>query len=136
MANLKDHKTVAAPFSTEEETIRVTYDFDDDGGATGDLNVITADGKVALLGVMAVVETAVTSEGSATLDLGPTGAKTQFANGVGKASLTQDDTVNADAVGDLPHVLTDGQSLIMGLQDAAWTAGKIHYRVRIGKPYQ
>lgn len=136
MANISDHKTIGAPFSTREEIIRATYDFSDDGGATGALNLFTAEGKVLVTGFHLVVETAAASDGSATVSVGPTGSTTQLVNAAAKATLVEDYTVREDAIGDVPFVLDDGESIIQTIGAAALTAGKIHYAIKVAKPYQ
>lgn len=136
MSDLKDHATVGAPMSNAEEVVRVTYDFADDGGATGPMNILAAKDGLLITGFHMFVEEAVTSDGSATLSVGPTGAPAKFVNGVGKATLTQNYVVREDAANDLPHYLADGQSIIQTIGLAPLSGGKIHYTFKVMKPKQ
>lgn len=136
MANVQDHKTVGAPASNEERIVRVTYDFAEDGGAIGDLGLITANGELMITKFAMFVETAVTSAGAATMDAGVTGATDQFLNGVAKATLVADYAAREDAIGDLPAVLANGEQVTMSLADAAWTAGKVHFVIGTMKAAQ
>lgn len=141
MAALQDTKTIGPVFMNAEEVIRATYDFANDGGATGALDIFTAEGSVAITYFHAYVKTACTSGGSATLKVGITGnddlmfgTTTGAVANLTLAAFIKDDVVEGTPnVVALPCVLTDGQKLLQTIGTAALTAGKIEYVIKYVK---
>lgn len=145
MATLKKHRTVAAPMASEVEEYRIEYDFAEDGGATGSLDVMTADGDLIIESVHTRVLTACTSTGSATLALGATGALAKFLTATqgAVANLTKDAVLfplDASLADDttwaaiFPSKLASGDKIIQAIATEAFTAGKVQYVVRVRKP--
>lgn len=129
MAAVTNAKTAGSGFTGKIETIEVTYDFANDGGATGALDLMTADAACTVR-VMAKVKTAATSGGSATLEVGKSGAT---ATAIAQSALT---TINAEGKLLQPvgwMYLASGDKLIQTIGTAALTAGKITYLIEIVK---
>jgi hypothetical protein len=129
MAAVTNAKTAGAGFTGKIETLEVTYDFDNDAGATGALDLLTADSN-CMVRVAAKVKTACTSGGSATLEVGKSGAT---ATAIAQSALT---TINAagkilQPVGWM--YLASAEKLIQTIATAALTAGKITYLIEIVK---
>jgi len=125
MASVSNAQSRGPSFSNAVELVRVIYDFAIDGGATGDLTLLTSVGAtVVKLKYMRVV-TAVTSGGSLTLDLGKTSGDEFFAD-IAVANLTLDSMHLAVATTGVVE-LTDGEVVAMGIIAAAATAGKMEF---------
>jgi hypothetical protein len=134
MAAVNDHVSIGAPFANEMEIHRVVYDFAEDAGATGVLDLLTTVDAVIIKDFHAVVKTACTSGGSAVLDVGVSGGDTNvLLAGVAVASLTANScharplvegTPNTDLV---PFYLAANGKLVQEIKTAAFTAGKIEY---------
>jgi len=127
---LKDKKVVGAPFSNSSELVRVTYDFDVDGGAIGDYDVLVADGDLLVELVNADVKTAVTSADAILFDLGKGDGGGEFWTDVVKATLALDAQVSSETVGKVVE-LADGEKIVMGIEAFAATAGKITFTFRV-----
>lgn len=132
MAALVDHKKQGVGFSNESRIVRVTYDFAVDGGATAALDVLTADGPMLIAMKSLWVETACTSGGSATLDLGVTGALTIFRAATAVASLGANVILSMATAGTVRY-LASGEQVLQEIKVQAFTAGKIHYTFEIWK---
>jgi hypothetical protein len=134
MANVKQYKTIGAPFSNEISFERITYDFAVDAGAVGVLNLFTATDALVLVYYHAYIKTACTSGGSMTLDVGIVTTDTnRFNAGVAVASLTAgtihlppliEGTPNTQLV---PSVIADAAVVAMEIKTATLTAGKIEF---------
>lgn len=129
MAAVADAKTDQKTWSKGEEEIEVTYDFAEDGGATGALDLFTA-GQAMMVKVAAKVDTAATSAGSATVEVGKSGDTAGAVSQTGKASLTAGAVID-DGAG--WYKLDSGETLIQTIATAALTAGKIRYHIRFRK---
>lgn len=143
MAAVKGAVTVAPPFNNHEDIIRVTYDFAKDGGATGALDLLTADGPLLITGAWLTVKTTCTSGGSATVIWGISGVDTDaFCTTTqgAVANLTAGSTIlpllveGTPNVINCPIVLADAGKLIMTIGTATLTAGKIEFCVKVAKP--
>lgn len=134
MASVKNAKIVGAGFSNDKEVIRVRYDFSQDGGAVGVLNLLTASGAMVVKDFHAVVKTACTSGGSAVLDVGVVGGDTDvLLDGVAVASLTAN-SVHSDPLVEgtpntklVPFYIADAGVIAMEIKTAAFTAGVIEF---------
>jgi hypothetical protein len=129
MSALVDAKHSGAGYAGKIETIQVTYDFAVDGGATGALDLLTADADMVVR-VMAKTITGVTSGGSATLEVGKSGATAGAIAQVAKTAV--------DVAGELLQpvgwfYLASGEKLIQTIATAALTAGKIRYLIEYSK---
>ena len=69
------------------EVVEVVYDFSLDAGATGALDLFTAQADLVIHKVVAKVKTAVTSGGAATVEVGKSGDTAGLVAQTGKASL-------------------------------------------------
>lgn len=130
MAVLNDHKTVGAGFRNSGELHRVVYDFANDTGAVADYDVITADGSMLVELVNIDVKTAVTSGGALVMDLGKAAGGTEFKSDLAVASATLDAQIGADTAGTIVE-LADGEKIVLGLEVAAATAGKMEMLFRV-----
>jgi hypothetical protein len=129
MAAVLNAKTAGSGFTGKIETLEVTYDFANDAGATGALDLLTADAN-CMVRVAAKTITGATSGGSATLEVGKSGAT---ATAIAQSALT---TFNAagkilQPVGWM--YLASGDKLIQTIATAALTAGKITYLIEVVK---
>lgn len=143
MASVAKAKSVGGLFSNEEQVVKVVYDFAKDGGATGALNLFTATSDCILTGFSAVVKTACTSGGSATVKVGVTGADSAFitttqgavasltANALFQANVVLTEGTPNTAAFPLPRRLASGDSVLMTIGTAALTAGVIEYTVKV-----
>jgi len=136
MASLSNHKTVsAAPFSNDVEIIRVQYDFANDAGATGALDVLTCTEACVVRFKHGVVKTECTSGGSATLILGLSGGDTDAfldATSGAVANLTGSAIIQPEATN--PVYVAAAGKIIQTIGTATFTAGKIEYVFEIMKP--
>lgn len=108
------------------------YDFSVDGGAVSN---ISARGNLLPLGavvmsVQAVVETAFTSGGSATLSIGDSSSATKYAAATAVASLVDKFLLTAAGVPNQVGAANE-QQIVFGIATAAMTAGKL----RVGFTY-
>lgn len=130
MAVLADKKTVSAPWSNASELVRVTYDFDVDGGAIADYDVLEADGNVLVTLLNADVVAAVTSADAILFDLGKGAGGGDFWTDVVKGTLLLDAQVASENAGKFVE-LADGEKIVMGIEAFAATAGKITFTFRV-----
>lgn len=139
MAAIKTAKTVGTVFTNKEEVVHATYNFADDAGAVGSLDVFTAGADIIITHFSSTVKTAATSGGSATLAVGVTGSLSLFMTIVqgAVASLTlgavivpipvlTEGTPNT-IVMPCPVKLPSGSKVIQAIATAALTAGKVEY---------
>ncbi|TXH08945.1 MAG: hypothetical protein E6R04_09630 [Spirochaetes bacterium] len=128
MAALADRKYVGAQFQNDMEIVRVTYDFAEDTGAVADYDVLEATGNCVVKLLHAHVKTAVTSGGSLVVDLGKAAGGAEFWSNKAVAALTLDSMHAVDAIAGTSGVeLTEGEKVVLGLEAAAATAGKIEF---------
>lgn len=128
MAVLADKKLVGAEFKKSFEIVRAVYDFAADTGAVADYDVLEASGACVVKLLHAHVKTAVTSGGSLVVDLGKSAGGTQFWSDKAVAALTLDSIHSVDAIaGTAGVVLAEGDKVVLGLEVAAATAGKIEF---------
>lgn len=121
-------------FGNDSETVRVVYDFDKDAGAVGVLDLLDIDKDCIVKSFHAVVKTAVTSGGAATLDVGVAGGDTDVMMAAkAVASLTLNSAHGEPAFANLPIFLAAGSKLQQEIKVAAFTAGKVEYVFEIMK---
>lgn len=123
MAVLADAKIAGGGFTNAKEIVRVVYDFAEDTGAVADYDVLTADSKCVAKLLHMTVKTAVTSGGSLVLDLGKGAGGTEFFSDKAVAALTLDSVHVTSAPAAV--VLASGDKIVMGIEAAAATAGKV-----------
>lgn len=124
MATLKGAKSVGAPFDNAVEVVRVIYDFAQDGGQVEDNTVLTADGEILVRCIGVNVQTAVTSGGSATIDLGKGTSGTEFVSTEAYTSFASGFYASESAA----FVrLANAEIINMGVATAAITAGKLEF---------
>jgi len=138
MAAVADHKSIDGTFSNEEVIKRVIYDFSKDAGATGALDLLTANEDIIITGFTSTVKTAATSGGSATLKVGITGDDDFFMTTTqgAVASLTLGAVIVPAVVEGTPNVLAcpvklaSGAKVLQTIGTAALTAGKVEYCIK------
>jgi len=130
--SLSDKRTLSAPGYNAEELVVIEYDFAEDGGATGDYDIIENGGTDNMLIELDHIhaETAVTSAGDPTLDIGKGDGGTEIASDILKAELAADSIVLPDTAG-TKIVLANGEKCVLGIEVAAITAGKFHMTFKI-----
>ena len=137
MAAITDVKIIGSTFKNEKQIIRARYDFSKDAGATGALDIFQASRDVIITGFSAVVKTAGTSGGSATVKVGVTADDDLFVTTTqgAVASLTAAAILLPIAVEGTPNVLPlpvklpSGSKVIQTIGTAALTAGVIEYTI-------
>lgn len=130
MAVLADHKTIGASFGNASQLVRVTYDFAADTGAIADYDVITADGAMLVEYICTDVETALTCATDFDIDLGKTAGGVEWWSDNAKAVYAIDAQVNQATAGTILE-LADGEKIVLGVETAAITAGKMHMLFRV-----
>jgi len=140
MTAVANWKNIGSDFSNEQQIVRVLYDFAVDGGATGVLNLLTAEGALIVKDFHAVVKTACTSGGSMVLDVGIVTTDTdRLCDGIAVATLVANYTFEAPYVEGTPNTrvlpfhLPDNGVLAMEIKTADLTAGKIEFVFTIMK---
>jgi hypothetical protein len=131
MATLKGAKTVGAPFSNDIKVVRVIYDYSVDGGQVEDNTVLTADGAILVRCIGAIVETAMTSGGSATIDLGKGTSGAEFVSAEAYTSFSAAAFYASESAAFVK--LADGEVINMGVATAALTAGKVEFIFEIAQ---
>lgn len=135
MAAVSGAKTVGAPFDNESTFVRVVYDFAEDAGAAGALDLLTATNAIVVKSFHAVVKTAATSGGSATVTVGVSGGDDDAAldaTSGAVANLTANAVLGQEAT--VPFYVAAGGKVVQTIGTAALTAGKIEYVFEIMKP--
>ncbi len=130
MANItcNTYRRLDSGFDAELQHAKLVYDFAEDTGGTSDtFRMGQVDGKILIVLGCLHVETAFTSAGSATIDLGAeTADPNAFGATVAKATLV-DDYVVKTAAGQI--LVVDGASatdyISLSVNTAALTAGKL-----------
>lgn len=131
MASVAKAKSIGGNYSNEEEVVKVIYDFAKDGGAVGSLTLATASSDCMITGFAAVVKTACTSGGSATVQVGDTGDDDRYLTATAVASLTANAVFGENGAFDQAVRLASGQVLAMKIAVAALTAGKIECTFKV-----
>ena len=127
MANVQAYQRLGEPFVNEQKFLKFTWDFDVDGGAAGTYTLGTVDHKMLLRAGYIHVETACTSGGSATVQVGFTTADADAilnTTSGAVANLTDDVVDTESAATNL--VVAAGDTLDLVIGTAALTAGKIN----------
>lgn len=130
---LVDKKLVGQVFENDSELVKVTYDFASDGGATGDYDVLEAQGPVMVECLALHVETEVDSSGDGTvLDLGKGDGGTGFFSDLAEGNLGAE-AINAPTAENRFVELTSGEKVVLGIEGEAATQGKLHMLFRVYK---
>lgn len=126
MSAVANAKSIGPCFKNDVQQVRVKYDFSVDGGATGALDLFTASVDVILKSFYAIVKTAATSGGSATLSVGVTGSATAFVDATAGAvaNLTANAVLGAAIA---PRRLPAGSKVLQTIGTAALLTGVVEY---------
>jgi len=123
MADLADKKDIAV----RSEGVRLlewTYDFANDGGAVGKLDVAVACEKVIIHRAWLKVDTLFTSAGAPTLSIGHSGSTVAVIIPVTALGALVDDAVLAETATPLNVVMDVDDIVQIDILVAAYTAGK------------
>lgn len=131
MAAVAKAVRIGSGFQNEENIVRVVYDFAVDGGATATLDLGTAVQACMVTGFYAVVKTACTSGGSATVQVGDTNDDDRYLTATAVASLTANATFGENGAFNQVVRLAAGDKLTMTIATAALTAGKIEFVFKV-----
>jgi hypothetical protein len=119
-------------FSNEEKWIKVRYDFDVDGGATGDYDVLeneSASIKFVVTDFYYHIQTDVTTGSDVDVDLGISDGGTEFLSDLDAPGAS------ADAIGGMdtaaPVQIPASGKIVMGVETGAITAGVIDFYFKI-----
>jgi hypothetical protein len=128
MANAAAHKTLGKLFSNQIQTEKLTYDFAEDGGATGSIELGTFANKSLVLDAWVHVETACTSGGSATVEIGINDADPNafMDTTSGAVASLVDDLVHNEAAGQIGLVAAANDTVRLTIGAETLTAGKIN----------
>lgn len=130
MANVDKHKKIGPAWSNQEGFMKLTYDFSNDGGATGTYTLANVDRKIMITKALVQVETAcagataVVTIGSSSGD--PDGFLDSTSGAV--ANLIDDYTVEEASANGL--VVADTETINLVITTAALTAGKINVYIK------
>jgi hypothetical protein len=127
MALAKAHKTLGELFSNEVQTVKLTYDFAQDGGGVGNIDLATFARKAIVLRGVVHVETACTSGDAATVAIGinDTDADAFTTTTTGAVANLVDDAVLYVATTNA-HVAQVDDTVRLAIGAHALTAGKIN----------
>lgn len=128
MAAVQDKKMISEPFSNEVELVRATWDFDVDGGAIGQHELLEAQGTVVVMLKAAIVLDPVLSGGALTLSVGEA-AGAEFISAWPKANMDGDEHKS----GLVPIKITSGEKVNMSLAVTPATRGKIEFIFEVMK---
>jgi hypothetical protein len=131
MPAVKDVKVLGAPASQSIEVVRVTYDFAKDAGATGSLDLFEAKVACAVKLRYILVETAVTSGGSATIAAGKATGGTGMLSAAAISGFSAGAVVNPTTQNSLK--LVAGEKIDMTIATAALTAGRLVFVLEVGR---
>lgn len=132
MANIKKYLGVLNEYDEGLSIIKFEYDFANDGGAVGALNLGVAGMKMVVHKCIMKVQTTCTSGGSATVSVGKTGTVAAFAAATAVASLAGDAIIAGVPTGG-GVLLGDGDAVLIDIAVAALTAGKIEIELIVSK---
>jgi hypothetical protein len=125
MATVDKYKTIAT-WGAAVEKVEIEYDFANDAGATGALDLFKAEEACIIMDAVMIVKTTCTSGGSATVGAGKSADLAGVFAATAVASLTAGAVINMQAR-DASHVLAADDALQMHIGTAALTAGKIKF---------
>lgn len=123
-------KHSGAGWTGKIETAEVTYDFTIDGGASGAMDLFTADADLVIHRVTAKSKVAVTSNGSATIEVGKSGDTAGLVAQTGKATFVIGAVVDSKIGG---YKLASGAKIIQTIGTAALLTGKMAYLIEYSK---
>lgn len=123
----------AKPMDKEIEIIQVEYDFANDGGAAGALDLLTASEACVIVDAYAKVKTACTSGGSATLIAGVVGGDTDACIASTAVAALTAGAVIPGASTTKGLKMASGDKIAQTIGTAAFTAGKIVYVFHVAK---
>jgi hypothetical protein len=123
MAAVADAKTIGAPFGNAVEVVKVVYDGAVDGLVQADLDLLTAEDDVLIKVVGYKTIDALTSGGSAVLDVGIGAGGTEFGSNIAFAGFSAGAFVGAATEG--YKKLASGSKLVLGIEAADLTAGSL-----------
>lgn len=125
MAVLSDKKKVGAPFRNEGKIVRVVYDFSVDSGDVADYDVLEADGSLLVELISIDCKVALTAAATSVIDLGKGAGGVEFLSDLDAAAgIAADVQTPGDTAGKVVE-LADGEKIVMGIETAAVTAGKL-----------
>ena len=136
MAVLDKKKNLGAPASNAQELIHVEYDFAVDAGAIADYDVLENTGTDGMIVefLYSIAETTVVGVG-VNIDLGKGLGGVEFLTDSDGPTMVADSFTYSATQG-LKVELTNGEKIVMGVETAAITAGKIHMYFMVSrKPY-
>jgi len=125
MAAVKGAKVVGAPFDNKVEVVRVIYDFAVDGGEVEDNTLLTADGSILVRCIGVDVIAALTSGGSATVEVGKGTSGAEFITAEAYTSFTLAGFYASESAAFAKLATTN--VINMGIAGAALTAGKMEF---------
>lgn len=131
MAVLNDHKVIGAGFRNSGELHRVQYDFANDTGAIADYDAFTASGDLLVELVNIDCKTALTATATSNIDLGKGAGGVEFLSAFDAGGgIAVDVQTAGDTAGKMVE-LADGEKIVMGIDTAAVTAGKLEFLFRV-----
>lgn len=130
MSAVANAKASGSGWTGKMEVCEVTYDFAVDAGGTGALDLFTAEADLVIHRVTAKVKAAVTSSGSATVEVGKSGDTAGLMAQTGKASLGLGVVVDSKIGG---YKLASGAKIIQTIATSALLTGKITYMIEYSK---
>jgi hypothetical protein len=118
--------TLAPTFGNDSEVIKTVYDFSTDGGTAGTFVMTAGAESACMVKLLAIkVDTAVTSDGSATLIVGTSADDNAFLASEAKTSFALGAVVLPDVSGFIK--LAADATLDVTVEVAALTAGKLTF---------
>ncbi len=132
MANAKKFKKIGGGFTNALEKLELEYDFANDGGAQGTVDLGEADADMVIHEAYTKVKAAVTSGGDPTLDIGSTGDPNAIMAAEVKANLG----LNVISKGDSASVqlkVAKGDKILLTINTADLTAGKLRVVLMVSK---
>jgi hypothetical protein len=131
MAVLSDKKIVGAPFRNEGKVVRVVYDFAQDGGAIADYDAIVADGAILVELLSIDCKTALTATATSNMDLGKNAGGVEFLSAFDAGGGISADVQTPGDTAGMVVELADGEKIVMGVDTAAITAGKLEFIFKV-----
>lgn len=127
MAELLDNPGKEYTFAMERSRVEITYDFPDDGGVIGVLDMLTIGEKLLVERCYIKGKAAVTSSGDPTIEVGVKGGDTDaLIPATLKGAMGIDSVVKEASIAD-GLVLQENDVLAMEIKVAALTAGKFTF---------
>lgn len=131
MAVLTDHKIVGGGFSNDADLVRVEYNFANDTGAIADYDVFTADSACLVEFIGADCQTALTATATSDMDLGKGAGGVEFLSSFDAGGgITADVQTAPDTPGLMVDLAVD-EKIVMGIDTAAVTAGKLVFLFKV-----